>query len=263
MATRLQAMGQSKYQNGFKVTTHPEVLDEPLSYVKKNVMCFVCSMSDLFHVDVPFEFIDEVFKRIIARPDITFQVLTKRSERMAEYFSTRTVPANCWIGVTCGCKSSIYRLNDLRKIEAPETLEGETLISITSDKVTLQLSTPYQSGFPAKFTCTAEKLLLKDISITTLVEYYGSTAYEFPVLSIRENSNGFLMLEEYARENSDPRRVFKDPVCGWNSWDYYTWTVTEDDVLENARFIANDPVLSKHVKRIIIDDGWQHCYGEW
>lgn len=82
-------------------------------------MCFVCSMSDLFHVGVPFEFIDEVFKRIIARPDITFQVLTKRSERMAEYFSTRTVPANCWIGVTCGCKSSIYRLNDLRKIEAP------------------------------------------------------------------------------------------------------------------------------------------------
>ena len=119
MAIRLQAMGQSKYRNGFKVTTHPKVLDEPLSYVKKNVMCFVCSMSDLFHVDVPFEFIDEVFKRIIARPDITFQVLTKRSERMAEYFSTRTVPANCWIGVTCGCKSSIYRLNDLRKIEAP------------------------------------------------------------------------------------------------------------------------------------------------
>ena len=50
---------------------------------------------------------------------------------------------------------------------------------------------------------------------------------------------------------------------GWNSWDYYRWTITEDEVLKNAEFIASDPVLSKHVKRIIIDDGWQYCYGEW
>ncbi len=203
----------------------------------------------------------EVIKRSCAIDIKISAVLDKVYDRVEfKYFhldrmeAEHILPQSCFKG---------GKARDLRKVGAPETLEGETLISITSDKVTLQLSTPYQSGFPAKFTCTAEKLLLKDISITTLVEYYGSTAYEFPVLSIRENSNGFLMLEEYARENSDPRRVFKDPVCGWNSWDYYTWTVTEDDVLENARFIANDPVLSKHVKRIIIDDGWQHCYGEW
>ncbi|MBR2365497.1 MAG: alpha-galactosidase, partial [Lentisphaeria bacterium] len=53
------------------------------------------------------------------------------------------------------------------------------------------------------------------------------------------------------------------PPCAWNSWDYYRWTVTEEEVLKNAEFIASDPVLSKHVKRIIIDDGWQYAYGEW
>ena len=51
--------------------------------------------------------------------------------------------------------------------------------------------------------------------------------------------------------------------AGWNSWDYYRWTITEEEVLKNAEFIAKDPVLSRHVKRIIVDDGWQYCYGEW
>ena len=67
----------------------------------------------------------------------------------------------------------------------------------------------------------------------------------------------------YADENAPEGKVFEDPVCGWNTWDYYRWTITEDEVLKNAEFIAKDPVLSKHVKRIIIDDGWQYCYGEW
>ncbi|MCK5845361.1 MAG: alpha-galactosidase, partial [Victivallales bacterium] len=50
---------------------------------------------------------------------------------------------------------------------------------------------------------------------------------------------------------------------GWNSWDYYRWTITEDEVLSNAEFIKNDPVLSRYVKRMTVDDGWQYCYGEW
>ncbi len=70
-------------------------------------------------------------------------------------------------------------------------------------------------------------------------------------------------LEEWAEENA----TIKNPtICqeyGWNSWDYYRWTITEEEVLENARFIANDPILSKKIKRIIVDDGWQYCYGEW
>ncbi|MCQ2397531.1 MAG: alpha-galactosidase, partial [Lentisphaeria bacterium] len=70
-------------------------------------------------------------------------------------------------------------------------------------------------------------------------------------------------LEEWADENATRRNP---PICkeyGWNSWDYYRWTITEEEVLENARFIASDPVLSKKIKRIIVDDGWQYCYGVW
>lgn len=164
------------------------------------------------------------------------------------------LPQSCFKGV---------HARDLRKVSAPESIEGESVISITGNGMTLQLSTPYQAGFPAQFLCTAEKQLLKDIEYTSLIECYGGKEYDFPTLTIRENSSGYVMLEEYADENAVPGKEFKDPICGWNSWDYYRWTITEDEVLENARFIANDPVLSQHVKRIIIDDGWQYCYGEW
>ena len=164
------------------------------------------------------------------------------------------LPQSCFKGC-CG--------RDLRKVEGCEKIEGETLVSITNNKVTLQLSTPYQAGFPALFTCDAKKQKLENISITSLVEYYGMTDYEFPVLTVRESGDGYSLLNAYADENAPKGKVFEDPVCGWNTWDYYRWTITEDEVLKNAEFIAKDPVLSKHVKRIIIDDGWQYCYGEW
>ncbi|MBQ7396140.1 MAG: alpha-galactosidase [Lentisphaeria bacterium] len=177
-----------------------------------------------------------------------------------KYFRLDSMEAEHILPQTCfkGCSS-----RNLHKVSSPEKITGGSVISITNKGVTLQLSTPYQSGFPADFICTAENCLLKDIEYSTLVEYYGGTVYEFPILTLRESADGFAMLEEYAQENSVPGKEFKDPVCGWNSWDYYRWTITEDEVLQNARFIANDPVLSKHVKRIIIDDGWQYCYGEW
>ena len=203
----------------------------------------------------------EVVRRSCAADVKISAVLDKVYDKVEfKYFHLDAVKAEHILPQSCfkGGKS-----RDLRKVGSAEILEGETLISITNNQVTLQLSTPYQAGFPAKFTCIAENQLLKNIEITSLVECYGSNVYEFPVLTLRENSSGYLMLEEYARENADPKKVFKDPVCGWNSWDYYSWTITEEEVLQNARFIANDPVLSKHVKRIIIDDGWQHCYGEW
>ena len=82
-------MGTKGYENGFAVTLHPEKLDEPLKH-KKPTMYFVCSMGDLFHKDVPFEFIDEVFKVIaVCGGKHTFQVLTKRPDRMNEYFRSR------------------------------------------------------------------------------------------------------------------------------------------------------------------------------
>ena len=85
MANRLKAMGTKEYENGFAVTLHPNRLREPLER-KKPTMYFVCSMGDLFHEDVPFEFIDRVFAIIALTPHLTYQILTKRPERMRQYF---------------------------------------------------------------------------------------------------------------------------------------------------------------------------------
>ena len=77
--------------------------------------------------------------------------------------------------------------------------------------------------------------------------------------------DGFGLMLDYAEENrgKEKKDFSKTVQPGWNTWDYYRWTITEDEVLANAEFIARDPVLSKHVKKIIVDDGWQYAYGEW
>ena len=81
MALRLRAMGQPNYVNGFKLTTHEHMLELPLRW-KKPQMIFVNSMSDLFHEDVPLEFIQEVFDVMRRASWHVFQVLTKRSGRL-------------------------------------------------------------------------------------------------------------------------------------------------------------------------------------
>ena len=76
-------MGQEKYVNGFTVTLHERCLTEPLSW-KGNHNIFVCSMSDIYHEDVPFEFVDRMFNVIKQMPQHRYQILTKRAERMKE-----------------------------------------------------------------------------------------------------------------------------------------------------------------------------------
>ena len=118
MTRRLYAMGNPKYQNGFLTTIHQNDLREPLRW-KKPAMIFVCSMSDLFHKDVPFEFIDQVFQTIRDTPYHTYQILTKRAERMKEYFQTRFIPLNAWLGVTVEDVKSKYRIDCIRALQAP------------------------------------------------------------------------------------------------------------------------------------------------
>lgn len=118
MARRLKAMGMPKYVNGFQPTIHPESLDEPKQW-HRGCTIFVCSMSDLFHPDVPFEFIDRVMQTIADTPQHRYQLLTKRAERMAEYFATRQVPRNAWLGVTVECVSTKLRMEALRAIQTP------------------------------------------------------------------------------------------------------------------------------------------------
>lgn len=118
MARRLQAMGTRGYDEGFNLAIHPERLTAPLKKRKPTVF-FVNSMSDLFHEKVPDSFIDQVFDVIRQTPQHTYQILTKRAERLPEYFSKRKCPENIWLGVSVeDRKYGIPRIAHLRKIKA-------------------------------------------------------------------------------------------------------------------------------------------------
>jgi protein gp37 len=117
MAERLHAMGQPNYANGFKLTLHPQALEIPLGW-KKPQMIFVNSMSDLFHKDVPVDFIQQVFD-VMRRADWhTFQVLTKRAERLLEIDPQIEWPSNVWMGVSVENQDYQYRIDLLRQTHA-------------------------------------------------------------------------------------------------------------------------------------------------
>lgn len=119
MARRLQAMGVPGYEQGFKkVRTLPFRLHEPLLRRQPTVY-FVNSMSDLFHKDVPESFIDRVFDVMAQCPQHTFQVLTKRAERLSDYTQERIVSDNVWLGVSVENKRhGVPRIAHLRSAKA-------------------------------------------------------------------------------------------------------------------------------------------------
>ncbi len=117
MAKRLKAMGSPNYANGFRVTTHRESLELPLKW-KKPQMIFVNSMGDLFHDKVPEKFIRGVFRVMASASQHQFQVLTKRSTRLAEIHESLVWPANVWMGVSVEDESCRFRINDLRRTGA-------------------------------------------------------------------------------------------------------------------------------------------------
>lgn len=117
MAKRLQAMGQVNYQNGFHLSLHEHVLEVPLHW-KNPQMIFVNSMSDLFHENVPMEFIQKVFNIMRRASWHTFQILTKRSARLLELDSEITWPQNVWMGVSVENSDYIFRIDHLRQTHA-------------------------------------------------------------------------------------------------------------------------------------------------
>jgi len=117
MAKRLKAMGQPNYANGFKLTTHQHVLEKPLEW-KSPQMVFVNSMSDLFHEDVPVDFIQQVFDVMRRAHWHTFQVLTKRSEHLLDLNQDIDWPANVWMGVSVENSDYTFRINHLRQTHA-------------------------------------------------------------------------------------------------------------------------------------------------
>lgn len=118
MSRRLKAMKCNKYANEFTLTLHESCLEEPFQWKQPHTI-FVCSMSDLFHKDVPFSFIDRVMNTINMTPQHRYQLLTKRAERMAEYFLYHDIPKNAWLGVTVEAQSSKSRIDCLRVLNAP------------------------------------------------------------------------------------------------------------------------------------------------
>lgn len=117
MAHRLQAMNMPGYERGFQLRLMPSRLNEPLERRKPTVY-FVNSMSDLFHEKVPFPYIQRVFDVMAQAHQHTFQVLTKRAERMAEFCDGRYVPANVWLGVSVeDRKYGVPRIEVLKQID--------------------------------------------------------------------------------------------------------------------------------------------------
>lgn len=115
MAKRLKAMGNANYANGFDVTIHENMLTKPLTW-KKSKLIFVNSMSDLFHEEVPFEFIKSVFDIMGKASWHIFQVLTKRSDNLVQLAPLLNWPPNVWMGVTVESQDFLSRIDHLRTI---------------------------------------------------------------------------------------------------------------------------------------------------
>ncbi|NLE06278.1 MAG: phage Gp37/Gp68 family protein, partial [Crenarchaeota archaeon] len=118
MAFRLQAMGIEGYENGFQFNIVPSRLNDPLKK-KKPTVFFVNSMSDIFHKDMPENYLNHIFDVIKKTPQHTYQILTKRADRMLQYVSQREIPKNIWLGVTVENKEEgLPRIDKLRQIKA-------------------------------------------------------------------------------------------------------------------------------------------------
>jgi protein gp37 len=118
MARRLHAMGAAGYENGFELTLHPDRLQQPKQR-RSPTTYFVNSMSDLFHEAVPDRFIEQVLAVCAETPQHTYQVLTKRADRLPRFFRSRSCPANVWLGVSVEDKRyGVPRIAQLRRVSA-------------------------------------------------------------------------------------------------------------------------------------------------
>lgn len=117
MANRLHAMGQPRYRNGFEITLQPDILERPLSWREPRHI-FVNSMSDLFHDNIPIAYIEDVFNIMSQAHWHTFQVLTKRSERLAEISHKLIWPENVWMGVSVENSDYKFRISHLQHVPA-------------------------------------------------------------------------------------------------------------------------------------------------
>ena len=116
-AERFRGVPGHPYENGFDLQLRPERLSQPLRWKKPRTI-FVNSMSDLFHEDVPDDYVREVFEVMRIADHHRFQVLTKRSERLAELAPSLPWPSNVWMGVSVENQRFVSRIDDLRETDA-------------------------------------------------------------------------------------------------------------------------------------------------
>lgn len=117
LSKRLRAMGAERYQDGFQVTPHDDLVDLPMKWKRPRVV-FVNSMSDLFQEQVPLDFIRRVFETMGQCPQHQFQVLTKRAERLVELSGDLNWCSNIWMGVSIENQEYAYRSKLLRRVPA-------------------------------------------------------------------------------------------------------------------------------------------------
>ena len=117
MAKRLKAMGSDRYREGFDITLHPDLLDVPRRWRQPRTV-FVNSMSDLFHEDIPDAYIARVFETMRVCPQHTFQVLTKRAERLAALAPRLSWSKNIWMGVSVEDRRVVQRICSLQTVPA-------------------------------------------------------------------------------------------------------------------------------------------------
>lgn len=183
LAKRLRAMGQPKYQNdgdprtsgpGFRLTLHPDVVDAPRHWSGSRTV-FVNSMSDLFHDDVPLAFIRDVFAVMDETPQHQYQVLTKRSKRLARLADELRWPPNVWMGVSVETQRYAFRLDHLREVPAAiRFVSAEPLLGpLTLDLGGIDwLIVGGESGAHARPLDEAWVRALRDESTSTNVSFF-------------------------------------------------------------------------------------------
>lgn len=249
MSVRQKAQGRPLYINGFTPTFHEEVLKD-VAKIPSGSLVFLPSMSDLFHEDYSDDIIEKVVTACESRPDVTFQILTKRSKRMAEFFQNRPVPENCWPGVTCGHESSLFRLEDLRKIQAPvRWISAEPLLSDIAPKLDLTgidwVVIGGESGPRARIMHEGWVLNIKDKcdeeGVAFFFKQWGSVGPDG--IRRKKSENGCLLQGKEHKNYPLPPKI--DDSLELNSTDDWATPQAFFDELNNRYHFTLDPCASE------------------
>ena len=163
MASRLQAMRQANYANGFQLTLQPKMLELPLQW-KTPKRIFVNSMSDLFHQDVPFAYIKQVFDVMHSAPWHQYQILTKRSERLVELSNSLRWESQIWMGVSVESAKYVHRIDELRNTGAHvKFLSLEPLLGPLENLKLNKIDWVIVGGESGPYARTIEALWVKNI----------------------------------------------------------------------------------------------------